>query len=527
MRIHDRFSEIKELLNLFQRSELEALYASMEGLSKIDARYYRHGLKIIQKIQAKPDISQSACLKSVGFSEKRKGETNILLLSLRNVLLEHFQLDINIERPGSYSNAFRTRNTNSARLQTVRILLSRSCINLPIKLLEEVNSRSEKYELFDQQVEALKLMQLVESCEKGLRTFNRLQGDLDLAMARRQRQEEVEAIHRAYAMHSKRGDHHDLLSKQKSYIKQLDKLSSGKYAISMAAYARLSIELDMQVEAQEWKAAERTAKKLMRFVSGSPAIHSRERMADGLQILVRIEMQLRKFKEALDILDSLEGMVMRSSYEGYLVNKYRCLCLFHLKDYASLSERIPKILKSKFTQRLPFAVVQFHYYQAVLAYLNGDHRQAIKQLSHSAFEKAEKADKLSFHAALVEVYAAVELLDGDHKAMAQQSLDKCLSRLQKEAPLSQLNKRSKNVLRMVDKLAQFSFDFKKTGFAVERKLQQMLAAESAVAWNPMSDELIPFEQWMQSKIKDKALKVRTKLPQKEKKTRKQSRKKKS
>jgi len=508
----DRFGEIKALYAKFNKAEKDLLHAHLKSIEQLGTRGYENIPAIISAIDKDPKVTREDAIKNAKVAFKNSSEVNTTMLLIKGYLLEQLQLEVNIERPGSYSNQFRISVSNSKKIDQARILLDRGLSEQGQKLLEEVVSRSEKYELFDQTTAALKILGFIFAVQKGVRTLKRYETYLREARMKRDYLDKASSLYAEYRMNRFRnpkigGD--SSTSKPIEALEKIAKASDLKYPL----YLFLTLQTEQFIEDSQFRKAENSCIKLAETIKGSPALQSEERLAYVLLKLGEIRIQLRKFNAAEQTLDAVSKLLKKNSYESYRVNKYKSLILFHRGDIESLQVELPKILKSKYTLRLPYASVQFHYYMAMLYYRTGAYKSAAKILT----EEIDIAPGINTDTSLGQnialFMASVELLEED-EATARAGADKALNNLEKIYELPEIRKRDKVIIRIAKRIVVRQFDFARTALLVKDSLERLKSPEDDLRWEPLSFEIIPFDQWFNSKVKKRKLKVKVPALQK-------------
>jgi len=502
----DRFGEIKALYARLNKAERELLHINLKSLEELGTRGYEHISRIIFAIDKDPKITREDALKSAKVTFKNNGEINTMLLLMKGYLLEQLQLEVNIERPGTYSNQFRVSVSNGKKIDQARILLDRGLADQGQKLLEEVVSRSEKYELFDQTASALKLLGFIYAVEKGVRTLKRYQAYLREARLKRDYLDKAASIYAEYRMNrfrSAKTGRDDSFNKPIEALEKITKASGLQYPL----YLLLTLKTEQLVRESQFRKAESTCMKLADTIKTSPSLQSEERLAYVLLKLAEVQMQLRNLNAAEATLGAASKVLKKNSYESYLVNKYQSLILFHRGDIETLQKELPKILKSKYTLRLPYASVQFHYYMAMLYYRTGAFKSAVKLLT----DEIDIAPRINTDTALgqnIALFMASVELYGEDDAAAREGTEKALGNLEKLYESSEIRKRDKIIIRVIKRAAVRQYDFSRTALLVKDSLSRLNSADEDLRWEPLSFEIVPFDQWFDSKVKNSKLRVK-------------------
>ncbi len=508
-----RFSEIKKIYARLSRPEKEILHTRLKAFEQDGTRNYEEIAKLIQVIQFNPSIEKGEAVRAAGFEGKPSIELNSMLLLTKEFLMEQLLLDININRPGVYSNRFRITISNAKKLEQAQVMLARGLQSEAIKLLEEVQSKADKYENFDQSAKALKILGFLYAKEKGIRTFRRFEGYIKEAKLKSYLVEQAEAIYAEYRMHEARGAKADAIEIAANQLDQLEKQNKN-YGLKIPMYVALLLRAEMLLVNEEYRKAETAYLKLIDTIRNSPSVQSEEREAYATIDLARVRIQLAKYPFALEDLNQLQGLVKKSSHLSYLANKYEVLLHFYDKNYSGLAELLPKLLKSKYTLRLPHAAAQFHYYAALLDYLKGNYRSSAKALIAEMELKQKLVADYATGLPYLLFLNGVELLSSD-EVFAKEVLELAVKSANAIQEDHELAKRDGIILKLLDKLHSGNYDFKKVSVLSKSALQRLGERNSEASWRPLTYEVHPFQLWFAEKLR-KAKPVVEKTKSKEK-----------
>lgn len=503
----DRFGEVKAIYARLNKAEKELLHAQLKGFEELGVRGYEDIYKVITALDRAPQASREEVFSSAGVQLKTSGEINAMILRMKGYLLEHLHLDVNIDRPGVYNNRFRTEVANGKKIDQARILMDRGIKGQARKLLEEVVSRSEKYELFDQMTAALKLLSFSYSTEKGLRTYKRYEGYIKEAKAKRDAYDRATDLYAALRMNEARAgtgpDDTDYLGT----AEELEKISKN-FGLSYPAYLALTLKTENHIRRSEFRKAENACIKLTETIrEQASAAQSEQRLSIALLKLAEIQMQLRKFETTEQTLNELRNILKRNSFESYLVNKYNCLVHFYSGNIGLLNTELPKILKSKYTLRLPYASVLFHFYLGVSQFLSGNYKGAFKILSDETDIDQSVDTETALGQNLFLFMSAAELI-GNGEAEVSKQAEKALKNLETIYETATLRKRDKIIIRLIKRIKGQEYDFTKTAGLVKDSVKRLEDSGPELRWEPVSYEIVPIDKWFKTKASGRKLKLK-------------------
>ena len=507
MKKMDRLAEVKTIYAQLSKAEKELLHAQLKGFEEIGVRGYEHIYKVLIEIDRNPRASRKEILSSADVSSMTTGEFNALILRMKGYLLEHLHLDVNIERPGVYNNRFRTEVSNGKKIDQARILMDRGINGQGRKLLEEVVSRSEKYELFDQMTAALKLLGFSYSTEKGLRTYKRYEGYIKEAKAKSDAYDRATEIYAALRMNEARAGAGPDDTDYEKTAEELEKISKN-FGLLYPSYLALTLKTENHSRRSEFRKAENACIKLTETIRAqAAAAQSEQRLSIALLKLAEIQLQLRKFEATEQTLNELRKILKRNSFESYLVNKYNCLVHFYSGNIELLNVELPKILKSKYTLRLPYASVLFHFYLGVNQFISGNYKGSLKILSDETDIDQSVDTDTAIGQNLFLFMSAAELI-GNGEAEVSEQAEKALKNLETIYETATLRKRDKIIIRLMKRIKSQEFDFKKTAGLVKDSVKRLDNADPELRWEPISYEIVPIDRWFKSKSSGRKLKLK-------------------
>lgn len=471
-------------------------------------RGYEHCHRLIQTLAHPQAYDENKAVEQLTKSANSAAEVSQAFLLTKGLLLEQLQLEANIERPGVYSNPFRIQVSTSKKIQQSRVLLARGLDRHAIRLLEECVSKAHKYELFELELEALELLQLIEASAKGTRTFNRFESYIEEAEQNRALTRATRHALIKYRIQEQRRNQEDRTALLTETLALLEK-KLGRKTVGYPVYIQTTLKTELALLKGDYRQAEKLAQQLVDLIVNSAAVHSQEREIHAHLFSAQARTHLRKFKPAIQSLDEAEKKVKKNSVEGYFIRQYRTYIMFYSKEMEALHSWLPATIKSKYTERRPYARVQFRYFQAVFDFLQKDYAAASKALSNSLKGTDNLSTDGRFGHALMLAMAAIENAKEQKPAsneMLKIAMDE-MSVLDKE---QDLDKRNKTILRILRRLEGQEWDFKKTALLAKGSLSRLSQGPKELVWKPLTHEIIPFDHWFDSRVRNKAYKY--KLP---------------
>ncbi len=508
MKRTDRFAEIKSLLKKFNRAEREVLLGQLEVYSQTSGKVSDKSLEAVRHILTDGALSRAELMQKLEMKELSSVEKSAFLLNLKGIILENLILEINIDRPGGYNNRFRTQVMNAKKLSQSHILISRGMDDQAEKILEDIISRSMKYELYDQAVEAQRQLQFNYSVDKGLRTFRRLGEYVEEARELRSAFEETQDWYLKFQLNEARNQKEDPLKLLKLSIEGIQKIIR-KHDIKYARYIHGLLTVLLLTRTDDYPKAKKACENLIDLIKSEPAIQSFQRENHSYYDLGLILLQLRKPDEAINAFESAQQLLKKNSQEIYLVNKALISIDFYKNDLKALGSKLPKIIKSKYTRQLPYAIAQYNLFLAVYDYLRGEYRKAVDGLKAEMEAHDQSGLDIRMGQSVFLFISAVELLEKEPE-VAQEALNLAMEKLNVAYEDLTLRKRDRLIIRLARRLQASQYDFERTAALVKDSFPRLGFPDASLRWEPLTYEIIPFDQWFSAKLEGK--KVSPKIP---------------
>lgn len=508
MKRTDRFGETRSLLRASVRAEKEILLIQLQSLEQSGVRGFEKTSDAIRVMIANPSFDRKQVLTEIGLGSLSNQDANAFFLGLKGAVLENMVLEANVERPGNYGNRYRTKVSNAKKLLQSEILLAKGMINLAEKTLEEVLSRSIKYELFDQALAAQRNLRFLYAIDKGIRTFNRFSGYIDETVVLRDAYASAEDWYLRFELNEARNRQEDPIELLQNSLNALKEIID-KTGIVYAKYLQGLFTVKLLERTGEYRKAKTACEKLITLIKNEPAIQSEQRESQAYYDLGKILIQLRKMDEAKVALTASQALIKKSSHESYLINAALTSIAFYENDLKTLEDSLPKLIKSKYTNRLPYAVIQFQYYKGLFEFLQGDFKSAARTLK----DELEIDSDLNLDNQLgINLYlfmAAAELAEID-PALSAEARKVALDNLNKAYEDPEARKRDRLIVRLVRRIDASELDYQRTALLVKDSLPRLDFPDRDLRWEPLTYEVIPFGLWINAKIKNKKMVI--KLP---------------
>lgn len=498
-----RLTELKELYNALTRAEKQTLAIYAKSYEDALIPIFRGTGKFVETLENNPDITMAEMVKELKIGAKDTMAINSLILRVEELIMQVTVLDQNLHRPGVYRNRFRIHAANEKKLIQAKIFLDRGKIKEVEKMLLDVQTKADKYEIPEQVVESLELQRLIALEWRSLRTFNRLESELEDARRKPEWHSQAEDIYLHFRLVQKREPfNREKLAKFGERFKEL----VATYPSDTVKYYSEKIQVALERLDYDFTAAAQRVQNLLDLVENSPALKSKRISSDLYYDLGYIQVQRRNLTGAVDAFTKGEKLVKNEMYENYRFKRDLLLLDLYQDKIDAAKDTVETRINSTYTRQKSFASTQYHYLRAFVAFAGKNHRTAVRQLSEEikVMENPEIREALGHHVLLL--MAASEMQHPESKAPAKdvkeakEAAMKSVERLKKIATDPDLTARESTIIDLMLKLAEKDFNFKKAYKSVKRYLVRLRKQKDDLIWRPFSFEIMPIQYWYEARI---------------------------
>lgn len=491
----DRFKEISSIYSCLSRAEKDTLSAYIGSIQGRSHKDYEQTSELFKVLEANPEISKKEVLTQLKLNKESKLFINGFLLRSREVLLESMVLAGNLERPGEYSNKFRNQVFNRKKLLEASILLSRGERIEAEKLLLEVESRAEKYELPDQVVEAKQLLKVSFANHRSARVLKRYAKEIDHWIS-------VDAdLQRAKNLYS---DIVFLISRYPESKNEIDKLLrkltgiEKKTSLRSVALLRLSLEVQLLMADGDYKAALENLSEILDMRINVPPVQSDKGISDTKMKMGQCHAFLLNFDAAGIQFEEADALVKNDSFESYLLRKYLIMLDFYQSPTSRTEDELLKRISSTYTTRVPYAMASYYLLRAIFMIADNRANKAADLILNELRAIQGSPEEENFHRNAYLFIAGAELAASEPrrgKSICQRAL-KNIAEMDKKA----LSPRHQAINRSFQKILALDFDFKEFKSRNPTLVERLETGTGDTRWIPLTSEVMPVHSWINHKI---------------------------
>ncbi len=487
----DRFSELVSIYSALNRNERETISIYTKAFENRSHKDFKEIGGLIDLIESDPSITRSKAAKALKIDKMPKLQQNFLILRTKDIVLECLTLTQNIDRPGEYSNQFRNRSLNQKRLEQSKIFLSRGEQDIAEKLLQEIENRAEKYELFDQVVEAKELLKVSYSTYRASRTIIRYESEIRRANELNLHLHEARNIYADFLFHLRRDE--DNLEEQKARLGRLKELENISRSATIG-FLRAMGEVSLMQKEEEYESAVKLMQALVEIRLYSPPLQSNQGVSELKTEIGETQVILRDFRSARNSFIAADQLVKNDTYESYRNRKNLILLDFYESNLDSLEEDIEKKISSFYTSRIPYASAYYHFLKAVLLISKNQYSKAAEILAAEIDAIKDTSEEERFYRN-VYLFVAGFSLQESKKRTGKNYCTKAIANLSKMKK-TKLSERQKLIITIFTQIRSAGYDMKRFLTLNAKQVEKLESNNPNLRWVPLSDEVIPLQNWI-------------------------------
>jgi len=491
----DRLSELISIYSALNRNEKEIVSIYAKAFTNRSHKDFKEISELIDLIEEKPGLTRDKAMKALKIDKMPKLQQNLIILRTRDIILECLTLSQNIDRPGEYSNQFRNRMLNQKRIDQAKIFLSRGEREIAENLLQETENRAAKYELFDQLVETKSLLKMTYITHRAARTITRYGAETDRANELNANLHRAKNIYSEFLFYLKRDD--DTAENRQERLTELKELETSSRSASIG-YLRAMADVAVMLEEEKYEPAIKLMQALVENRLYSPPLQSDQGVSDLKTAIGEAQTFIRDYSAARLSFEEADSLVKNDTYESYKNRRNLFLLDFYEHNMNGMEEKIEKRISSFYTARVPYVSAFYHLLKAVFLISKKDYGKAADILS-SEIEMMKKAPERD------RFYRNVYLFIAGHgllKSKKRTGDNYCTLALKNMSELKQnyLTDREKLIMTIFRQIKATKYDLKRFMTINANQLEKLESNKSDLRWKPLSDEVIPVENWIHHQL---------------------------
>ncbi len=236
--------------------------------------------------------------------------------------------------------------------------------------------------------------------------------------------------------------------------------------------------------------------ELLKIISGNKSVFRKTRVAIVYDYLASCDIRLDDFEEAISHAILAQKNFIKNTVNYYAAIEHEFYARFYQSDMPN-SQRLNQILlRSVKKETGDFRFAKYLFYQANVLFVLGKHKEAHRLLN---FKLQLSKDKQGWdlNIRILKIQTLIEMNRLDEASSQVASL---IKHAERSFVAEELKPREKLIIRTLRMLDHEGF----SGSRILSKIvqfSQLLSGNKNYNWEPLSSELIPFEQWLSAHYK--------------------------
>lgn len=415
------------------------------------------------------------------YSRKNADAFTKLLQRLRDKLLDALSSEINVVRERVYNkDKTRLRILMRRRLNHVDMLIARKQFNLAKDILDWIVDTSDKSEIFDELLTALRLYSQLYFKIGADETVNNIQR---LVANCRRSISQAETANLLYML-SKNAEAKDIaerITEVRKYAQETPSLTDTYFQLGMKAQ-------EMRV-AKNYVVVQKLVRQQLNLALNNMALRDYNAIAQLHLELALNSMHMKKFTRAEKFVRDAERYFGKTNNKDNAdLQLYQFHSLLYAKRFDDAAETVKKMNLRKLS---PVRT----YLKAVIAFLNGKYGTVIDLLAERKPTYFTTTNLGYWPFILAQMAIITKTVRGRGKLPMR--VINGLSRLKQ---IDSLSPREKTADMLIRKLISHKLDFTRVRIEAETDYRRLQSKDGEYAWTIFSSELIPFDDWFFSMI---------------------------
>lgn len=356
-------------------------------------------------------------------------------------------------------------------------------------------SKAEKYELFDIVMSALIIRQRFINIRKDKNELMRIQNGIEIAESK------YKNIIKSQIVFNNIINKINVASENKSYFEELINSIAelekyyGEFRLNIVKYYFLFLKIEYYQIKGEFNVANVYLTEILSLILNK-SIYSENRMGTALLNISNNNINLYKFKEAIEAAEKAKKYFPNNIYNQALVNEYLFYSYFYQGKYKEAEIEINKLIQLPKGNITSFSNNKWKLFGAVTLFIKQDFLGCINLLNDIPEIDKDK-EGWNINKRLLLIMSRIELGQLESADLQVVNLEKFLKRRSKN---TDINFRYSIIIKILIKLINSNIDFNSTYKSRAKYFTLLNAENSDLKWKLKSPELINFTSWFNSRM---------------------------
>ncbi|MCX6292076.1 MAG: hypothetical protein NT126_09970, partial [Bacteroidetes bacterium] len=478
--------EIKSLVNFLQYNQNQGKETRLKSV------------QLVESLLSKKNLTSNE-LQLTLYGKSNEAAFNKLVLRLKDKIYEILLFDDNLEKT---INSKRNKVIFDIRKKLIQseIMFSRG-INFELDSFQnKIIQKAKEYEVYDSLLEALLAKQRYLGFRFGSNKYEEIKKEIELyeynRIALGRSRELYNSLTTKISFSNSPDDYYEELSKaidilQSDFIKT--KSANIGYYFYFLQTEKFQIHYDLL-------GAKKSLMDLLQLIENNPSIYTENRKGSTLMNVAVNEILIFDFDTALIYVNRSSKYFSGVDVNMQILREIEFYSLFYSNKLNEAGRLIDELYNSSRLTGTPFIYNKRTYLYACLMTINGKNHESNALLKEVSEIERDK-EGWNIGKRILTIINRIELKEFESADLQVQNLQKHIKRTLK---IKHVQKRNILILRILLKLINEQYDFKKVYLSRNRYFGLLESNEDEYRWKIKSPELIIFHAWFKCKAENKA-----------------------
>lgn len=501
--VRNDLDSVRSLLQVLRPGELESVKTYLKSFHQMYGDYEPKTLQLLRIVESNPRLGDAMVKAKV--SPKASDNTfRMLITRLKEKMFEVLTLDINVGRTEAYSNAYRAKVLARKKMTQAEILHARGAVDEAIYLYNTVIKQCEKYEHFQQQVEALQQLHELKSFLFPHQNHQALLTKVEQCRLKEDAIKEARTqFYRLAALEETTAYWPNLLHDYQKTLAQLQQIESTRSSQRLRYWNGL-IQLNQLEASKQSRAALEQCANMHQLLKESPAVFMDRRMGSVQLHLAHNALLLGNYEQTIRAATRARAVFEEESFNYLLALEYEFYGLFFTQQWQDAELLINNLVKRTDPRTSPFKHAKRQYFKACVLMMAGKHRRAHFILRDTVLLDKDRGG-WNVNVRIANIMNQLQW--GGLNRPTEAFVDNLYSLLNDLQRNGEADPRAVAILRMLRRLIANSFDFPRTAKEEHQLLTRLQTSKGPLRWRKPAPELIRFDAWFLARCEEAALKT--------------------
>jgi hypothetical protein len=431
-----------------------------------------------------------------------------MLLRFKEKLFESLLLSPNLDREGSYSERARVMYEIRREVSQAQIVLARGMQDQALEMFNSVIQKAQRYELFEECLLAVRNRIEINAFYGGIKSHRQDKELYDKTLRA------LDGVKKAieYYTHLLAETEFEATPGEPYFSERLDRQINELYDVlkdTSSAYVAFYLNYieahHLQLQ-HRYKAAAKVLQEQVNIIVQYPAIKSNSRLAGALINNAWNELYCQNFTKALQETEKAIALLPPGNSNLFQCYETQFYCYFYTGRYNNAVDCLTLQQEQEEGLASEFSNGKRSYMNACIAFVTGRHDKAHEILRDlNPIEDDDAGWNIGIR--FLHIMNDIELEKTENAVSRIENLRKHLEKLKKNSAVASRDRLKYEILR---ELVNTRFNFTETHTRRKSELDALSDSNTKTRWRLLTPELIPFEQWFDSRLYKTPLKIKLK-----------------